>query len=200
MLVLRVTDQKQSIRSVDGIILSVCKIVVKTNLFWREFQKCRRLGKPDNIELYIGKSHSKERLPIPKKLEEAVLYFIETYQTPKPHTFDCYAFANKVANVEEHCVSYLRDYWTYRRLKSKPSVGDVIFLLDIKQHRFRHAAVYIGENLYISVYGAGGDLEISTLEDMQRDYDAPDVVISNPKQKEEAESVESLPREGGRHS
>jgi cell wall-associated NlpC family hydrolase len=60
-------------------------------------------------------------------------------------------------------------------------VGDIVFLLKSKENDFRHAALYVGHGLYISVYGAGGDLEFSTLKDMLRDFDAEHVVTATPR-------------------
>jgi cell wall-associated NlpC family hydrolase len=63
----------------------------------------------------------------------------------------------------------------WQRLAPKsPQPGDVVFLLSHAKHptEFHHAAVYIGHDLYLSVYGLGGDLNVATLEDMAKAYKA----------------------------
>ena len=54
----------------------------------------------------------------------------------------------------------------------KAKIDDVCFLVNYSKNESPHAAVYVGFGLYLSVYGAGGNLEFSRLPDMKRDYGA----------------------------
>lgn len=59
-------------------------------------------------------------------------------------------------------------------------MGEVYFFTSGENH-FHHAAIYIGAGLFISIYGAGGDLEVSSLKDMRRDYRAKHVLVAKPR-------------------
>lgn len=59
--------------------------------------------------------------------------------------------------------------------------GKKLRFLQEQFERFHHAAIYIGCGLCISVYGAGGDLEIATLQDMKRSFKTNQVVVATPK-------------------
>lgn len=112
------------------------------------------------------------RLTLPLELQKAIIQFLETYHAQENMSFDCYAFANLVAGQPSHQCRFLRKFWWTRPLEKSLRVGSVVFLLDVAEDMFKHAAIYIGYNRYISVYGAGGDLEVSTLPDMMRDFRA----------------------------
>jgi cell wall-associated NlpC family hydrolase len=72
------------------------------------------------------------------------------------------------------------DHWLTKRLWYRPKYGSVVFLIK-GEHNFRHAAIYIGRGLYISVWGAGGDLEIASLKSMKKDFEANRVEIATPR-------------------
>lgn len=132
--------------------------------------------------LYLERRWSRSHLiplTIPASLLEATAIFLSEYHG-KEHTLDCYDFANMVAGVPLHDKSLLYGYWQERRrFVRRP--GDVIFLVKKKECHFRHAAVYLGHGLYISVYGKNGDIEVANLSDMKRDYGARDVLTVVPR-------------------
>jgi len=104
-------------------------------------------------------------------VKRAIISFMRDYHAREDFAFDCYAFANLVRSIEPHRLRVLRAYWTLKTLSKRPRAGDIVFLLKGHDH-FRHAAVYLGSGLYLSVWGGGGDLEVATLKGMMRDFGA----------------------------
>lgn len=102
---------------------------------------------------------------IPPNLHQAILRTLRDYHAKQDMDFSCFSFASLAGGNEVFIQK-----WRHEPLEN-PEPGDVIFLTDPSNTGFHHAAVYLGENLYVSVYGVGGDIEITTLEDMQHCYD-----------------------------
>lgn len=114
------------------------------------------------------------RMYIPEPVLTAMNEFLRKYQG-KQHTLDCYDFVGMAYKVRRHDKRYFYRFWKEaRKFRRKP--GDVVFLLTRKTQYFHHAAVYIGDGLYVSVYGKSGDLEITTLRDMKCAYKASDAL------------------------
>ena len=67
-------------------------------------------------------------------------------------------------------------YWEKRRKPFFMKPGHVVFF-ETGENEFIHVAVYIGYGLYLSVYGGGGDIEITTLADMKKAYIETDRVV-----------------------
>lgn len=93
------------------------------------------------------------------------------------HDKDCYDFVNEVFGVPLHGKEDGHWIWHTRGPASVRKPGDVIFLLDIKNQRFIHAAIYIGNDFCFSVNGKHGAVGVAKLEDMARDYEAVDVRV-----------------------
>jgi len=123
------------------------------------------------------------KLNITSEVKRGVVEFLHQYHARQDLSFDCYSFVRLVYGIDrEHHTEFMTRFWkicTYRWWRRK--IGDVAFLIDFESNYFHHAAIYIGLGLYLSVYGAGGDLEIATLKDMVRDYGAKDVVSGVPR-------------------
>ena len=120
------------------------------------------------------------RIHVPPTIIEAVRKFLSHYQGQE-HTLDCYDFACTAANVAHHDKAYLVIYWKkicpLRRLQP----GTVLFLLNTSTQQFPHAAISLGRGLYISVYGKGGDIEVTTLKAMRRSYGAKNIWVVTPR-------------------
>jgi hypothetical protein len=118
-------------------------------------------------------------LTVPSALLRAITIFLSEHHG-KEHALDCYDFANLVAGIPPHDKSVLFAYREQRRrFVRRP--GDTVFLIRKKEYQFRHAAIYLGHGLYISVYGRNGDLEVASLHDMKRNYGAKDVLTVVPR-------------------
>jgi hypothetical protein len=180
MLNIYVSYRTQNIITNDGHPMTVREVYVRDNNQLLNLNSCESFPALDDIEItLIGRFFTK-KLCLSKDTCSAILTFLSRYHAKQDVTFDCYAFANLMKNVPLHRVPHMLTFWEIKRKPWRIPCGSVVFLTS-GRNRFHHAAIYIGANLYISVYGAGGDLEIATLADMRRDYRADCVFIAFPK-------------------
>jgi hypothetical protein len=118
----------------------------------------------------------------PKDLNDVRIVLVRKYRKNKILSLPAdlkQAFANLVKGVEVHKVPYMIAFWEREEKPWRPQPGSVIFY-DTGDTQFHHAAIYLGAGLYISVYGAGGDLEVATHRNMMRDYRAKHACLAEP--------------------
>jgi len=122
-----------------------------------------------------------------QNVRKAIANFLSDYHGKWNMNFMCFDFAwsaafgssrSRTGNADEH--------WEFTPFTPKDlRPGSIIMLCGEKingRTPFSHAAVYLGEGLYASVYGAGGDLEVSKLEAMQREFPCREVRIAIPRE------------------
>jgi hypothetical protein len=180
MLTIYVSPGEMSGTTVDGLHVTVKIMQVRDTRGFIDLHDWEPLTEPQDVEIVLMRRFYLKRLELAHNVKDAILYFLKGYHARQDITFDCYAFANLVRGVEVHRVPCMMKYWSRRPLPWFLSVGSVVFL-ESGENQFHHAAVYLGQGLYISVWGAGGDLEIATLKSMKRDYGAERVVLAQPK-------------------
>ncbi len=183
MLRIWVGPRKGTIITADRKRMKAFPMLIHTEGVLGVMQEQEEFGDIKGIEIMILKKYLPFltlRAKLTKALEEAILIFLRTYHAKLDMLFDCYAFTNLLAGIPQHNKLFLLNHWRLKRLGWWHKAGDVVFLLGRDPLVFKHSAVYIGWGLYISVYGAGGDLEISTLKDMRRDYEASRVLLAKP--------------------
>lgn len=135
------------------------------------------------VEIILKRGIFWKRLPLTREIQEGILEFLGDYSARSDWIFDCYAFVNMVNNVPPHKTEHLLGFWEITPLAGAPTSGQTVFLLTEETSSFHHAAMYLGYGFYVSVYGYGGNLEISTLNDMRRDFGAKDVVTATPRKR-----------------
>jgi len=147
-----------------------------------------RSGEIDHVEILLVQenkpSSTKQRLELAQGHEKGIVHFLNRYQCEQNMSFDCYAFATMINDLPQHAKLHALTHWNFEPIRSLPKAGQTIFLMsafDDENMIFAHAAVYLGSDLFISVYGAGGQLEFSTLRDMIRDFRANDVLLATPR-------------------
>lgn len=175
MLTILVGLRKGRLTTADGKHMFAFPMLVWTDGKLTVMQEREGFGNIKDVEILVFKKYLPYlalRARLTEPLRRGITMFLQTYHAKTDLSFDCYAFANLVAGVPQHDKSLLLKYWNLTKLSWRRRVGDIVFFLGEDPLHFKHAAVYIGYGLYISVYGAGGDLEISTMRDMRRDYGA----------------------------
>lgn len=180
MLTIYVSPRDQQITTVDGSRMTVKEVFVRGAGGFVSLQDLEPPSDLNDLELVLVRRFFPKRIHIPAEVKAAILEFLRSYHAQQDISFDCYTFANLVKGVGAHKVPFMLQYWDTHRLPWRLSVGSVVFLLSGENH-FHHAAVYVGFGLYLSVWGAGGDLEIATLKTMKRDYGAERVMLAVPK-------------------
>lgn len=180
MVNLYIYPHEQMIITVDQSIMFVKTVLVKNEGHFIQLQDWKPPSDLIEVEMILVRHFSQKKLLLPRGVNEAILYFFHNYHAKQDLSFDCYAFANLVKGVTAHKVPYMLSHWKTRPKPWFIPVGSVVFL-ESGLNQFHHAAIYIGRGLYLSVWGAGGDLEVATLNSMKRDYGAERVMLAEPQ-------------------
>ncbi len=180
MLTIYVSPRDEQIMTVDGRLMTVKDTFVRGEDSFVSLQDWHPSHDPEDIEVVILRRFFCKKLRMSPETKAAMLRFIREYHAKQDVSFDCYAFVNLAKGIAEHRVKYILAHWNLSSLPWRLRADSVIFLLS-GENRFHHAAIYLGSGLYISVWGAGGDLEIATLKAMKRDYGASEAVLAHPK-------------------
>lgn len=177
---LHILSLPETIVSVDEVELTVLPIYIEHKNNVNHIRQLATLPLFSSIRFVFWQDEKHQKiLNVPEQLENIVIRFLREFHAKQHSCCDCYAFANVANGIKLHRVSRLLRYWELRPRPTSIGAGNVVFLTSGQM--FRHAAIYIGSGLYISVYGAGGDLEVSTLKDMQRDFEANVVHLALPR-------------------
>ena len=181
MLTIYVSPHDQQITTADGQVMTVKGVFIREAGGFVSLYDFKPSTDLNDVRIVLVRKYLKNKiLQLPTELTQAMIHFFCEYHAKINMEFDCYAFANLVKGVEVHKVPYMLKYWDKHPLSWRIAIGSVVFFRSGK-NRFHHAAIYIGSDLYISVYGAGGDLEVATLKTMKRDYGAEKAVLAQPK-------------------
>lgn len=139
----------------------------------------------NEVELLLEKGWRKRKLQVPKNVTHGIAEYLKLLSIGERNDKDCYSFACIVSNIPLHKVSDIHNYWETKPL-DKVEVGDIVIIISSdkendKYTNFHHAAVYVGHNLYISVYGLGGDVEVSSLDDMLVEFKGETALLLQKK-------------------
>jgi hypothetical protein len=147
---------------------------------------CTDLTDTREVKLYAESRCSffqNSLLNIPAFVHAGIIYFFTHHHAKEHILFDCYAFVNHVRDIKQHHKDQLYLFWKLGSLPWRLRPGDIVFFMSDFARKFHHAAIYIGKGLYLSIYGAGGDLEVSTLRDIKRDFEAEQAFLATPCKK-----------------
>lgn len=184
VIVIRIIVTSRRIRgpSEDKQILTAYEtlVSVKNGLHnlrdYHGFKPFRKVEVLLHVNSFFVQSH------IPQQLRGAILTFLQGGHTEPDPVYDCYAFANSYKGIPQHEKCDLLKHWHVRRmLHNKPHIGGVVFFMDDSTRMFRHAAIYVGHECYVSVYNAGGDLHFASFKDMQQSFGGKDVYLASPR-------------------
>lgn len=178
-----VTPYNEQVVTADGKYMSVRRTFVHgvggfIDLWdWKPPSDLSKLSK---VDIVLKGQFGLKKLSIPPELEDAIVQFLRNYHAKANLSFDCYSFVNSIKKVQSHRVPYMLQFWRISRLLWQPKIGSIVFLLS-GRNEFHHAAIHVGYGLYLSVWGAGGDLAFATLRSMKRDYGASRAVLAEPR-------------------
>ena len=177
--------RKQPIVDVDGVRMLAYPLIIRGADGYTALQDCADFQNLEEVDfrltkLYLPLLFLKVRL-IPS-LRKAIIEFLKTFNAKQNIDFCCYSFAFLLNELDwrQPKGEVAEDMWSripYRVWKRK--VGDVVLLVGAS----KHVAVYMGFNLFISVFGCGGDLEVATLKDMKVCFGTTKVLVLQLKQK-----------------
>ncbi len=182
MLILKTGSVKQTISDLDGKKFNVYQVIVCDEKGRnQELQDYGNFVNLRKVEIIAHRGRSVKKLNIDLNTHQSIVDFLNYYHAKQDLSFDCYSFVNMAHEVKQHHKMILEDFWDIKLYQKRLKIGDVVFLVNKKSNYFYHAAIYIGFGLYVSVYGVGGDMEISTLKDMKKDFGAELVLTATPK-------------------
>lgn len=189
MHALIIAKYKELVITSDGTRLYTQSLLIRGGYSLRKLHYCRNLHKDyiRSIGFVLKEGKRFIRLPFNQKISDCVTNFLHTRHEKSTLDYDCYAFVNSYHGIEQHKVSFVLQHWKISEF-SKPAIGEVVLFVTPssdyeRSFRFHHAAIYIGKDFYVSVYGGGGEIEVSTFDDMMRDFKAQKAIIARPKQK-----------------
>jgi cell wall-associated NlpC family hydrolase len=117
----------------------------------------------------IESDPTETEVAISKSLSAAIAVFVNKHLNQQTG-LDCYGFVNIVGEKLQHKVAECETHWSLERISpAKISPGDIVAFCT-SGSLFRHAAVCVTPDLFISVFGINGDLEFATYEDLRVPY------------------------------
>ncbi|NTV44505.1 MAG: C40 family peptidase [Candidatus Yonathbacteria bacterium] len=184
MLTIFVYPTRERIITAEGHTMTVRPVHIVHKGVEQSLRDCLDIGVIDDVELIFVWKGEERPFEITPHLRKHIAHVLSTHHAKPDMSFGCYAFVNMVAGLPQHTTIDMFEHWDAHGF-SRPHIGDFVFFLDTKKRLFRHAAIYIGYGLYISIYGAGGVFEVSSFKDMRRDFDIKvrDIIIAKPEQK-----------------
>ena len=172
------------LHSTDNVTMRVSSVLVEVGRDLTPLYAADSFANVTDVSISLDRNRRFFRwskLNLPASLRQAIAQTLTTYHAKQDLSFDCYAFANLVASIPRHDKLFLMKNWNVTKLRRRPPIGGIVFLLDMKNGIFHHAAVYLGHGLYISIYGAGGDLEVATLNDMSLTFSPSEPFLATPR-------------------
>lgn len=176
MLSLCISSTKSTVKDECGRTFTGFRLYYEKDGKFKELRLSNNLPVFDKVEIYFQLWRYFLRLPISEKLRDVILRFMAHQHLVQGSLFDYYSFVCEYEKIQkDNHKCYLLDRWSIRSFRWWcQRVGDVVFLFDAptkRDVRFCYAAIYLGFGRYLSVWG-GGQLGVSTLRDMKRDFNA----------------------------
>lgn len=169
VLTITIGPRKEGICTADGRHMTVVTGMIRRGRKLVRLNDMTDLGHVDDVAFEVKSRFRRRKIDLCDEVRQGVCNFLNGYHARQDMSFSCYQFANLVHGVPQHTCHYLFKHWDVESAVELIP-GGTVFLLDLESQMFRHAAIYLGYGLFVSVYGAGGDLEFSTLEDMVREF------------------------------
>ena len=181
MLTLIVGPRRQTTITADGRKMRVYQLTTWKDGRFQVFHDTQYSTETHEVQMFCIRWRRQWPINLSPDVSRGIAEAVNHYHAKEDLTFDCYAFVNLVRRLTPHRVVSMCEFWVTRPRWFSSRVGDIVFLVNNEENYFYHAAVYIGFGLYLSILGAGGDLEVMTLEDMKRDFGASRVLVASPR-------------------
>lgn len=189
---LTIFDEKVSFRGIADKI-----ITIEVNRFHLTFPRKLRekaiKSEIEKIQIFFKSESFIHLVNMPEKVNRNLLRFF-VYNKNRPPSFCCVDFVTFIFGMyaENEVNKFQRKNWNFYRFQKKYLFeGDAICLGRKNSKRpncllpgkILHFALYIGNGLYLSVFGNNGPLKAATLNAMKTLYNANEVHQMYPKQK-----------------
>lgn len=176
----------------DGMELQTYRTLVREGKKYNVFNVDKPLIFPDEVNVERAdkgwRHYRKRELNIPSFIKRRISLFLQQHYIQGDLFFDCYDFVNFIYGHTPHNFQSWLDYWQIKDDR-KIEVGTVIFIASKTPEgfEFHHAAIYLGFDIFASVYGAGGALEFTDLKLMQKVYGDEGAFLALPRTNTAAE-------------
>lgn len=139
-----------------------------------------------SVEIVFLNPERRVPAALPPNLLKRLASALYLYHGKKDHSFNCYAFARFLHDLPPHSLRHFPQFWDVEPLPDRANVGDIVFLMkkDAERYHLRHAALHVGQDVYLSVYGDGANLIASMFEDLKLTYACTDfdtVLLAKPR-------------------
>jgi len=138
-----------------------------------------------------GEGGKRKSIDLPELMKVKLVEYIRNGGPPKELLngasecrFDCNSFVHYVTGVSYEYGKFSTDSWTVARIDDQNpiQVGDVI-LIGYSPKEINHVAINIGDDLYISKFGASGPVLVTDLTTLQMAYGGLGLLSAKPKNK-----------------
>lgn len=187
-----IKNRVDTFHSVDGTELQTFRTLVREGKKYSVFNTAEPLAFPSEIDIERAdkgwRHYRKTELKIPLFIKRKISQFLQEHYTQRDLFFDCYDFVNFIYGHDHHDFQHWLEYWQIKDNR-KLEAGTVIFIVSKSPEgfEFHHAAIYLGFDIFASVYGAGGGLEFTDLKLMQKVYGDEGAFLALPRNTTAAE-------------
>lgn len=181
-----IKDRLDTFHSSDGVEAQTYRTLVREEGTYKILNTYEPLVFPTTITIEkavkVGRRYHKKKLGIPDFITKKISEFLQQHYVQGDMFFDCYDFVNFIYGHKYHVFQHWLDYWEIKDDR-KLEVGTVIFIVSKTPvgFEFHHAAIYLGFDVFASVYGAGGGLEFTDLKLMQKVYGDEGAFLALPR-------------------
>lgn len=181
-----IKDLLDTFHSSDGVEARTYRTLVRNEGAYKILNTYEPLLFPTTITIEkavkVGRRYRKKKLEIPDFITKKISEFLQRHYDQGDMFFDCYDFVNFIYGHKYHVFQHWLDYWEIKNDR-KIEVGTVIFIVSKTPEglNFHHAAIYLGFDIFASVYGAGGGLEFTDLKLMQEVYGDEGAFLALPR-------------------
>lgn len=181
MVTLLVRRSTEEVVSVDGVHLHVHQVDIYCNGMYVPLYDCTSFENTESVQVRFQGRIFRKTIQLPRKVESCILFFLKELQVEPDFVFDCFSLVCFMKEVPEDKTRLLR-YWDLHSLPKKLDTGEVVIFTQAT-NTFCHAAIHLYKGICVSVYGAGGMLEFSTIPQMQEGFNAEHVWHAVRKEK-----------------
>ena len=186
MLTLNIQDKSQIVTTRDGASATTYRVDATYAGKRQDLHDLPRLFDLEGVKIVKGRKKKSTLITLPPHVELAVRKYLDCYHAREDHSFDCLSLANLVVGLPTYPKHLLWRFWNTNPIKFGPLQhqrvlpGNIIFFMS--GNVFHHAAINISDDTYVSVWGAGGDLEFTSLKMMERAFGAQQVVRATARE------------------
>ena len=134
-----------------------------------------------DLNVLLKNAFSKQKITLPYIVKQNLLTLLKKPNLRLFPTFCCVDFINFLFGQLEEKNTFSVPCWDIYEISSTSdlTLGDAIYLS--KGNQITHFALYISDNVYLSLFGTNGPLIITSLGEIKKGFDGNSVYKISPK-------------------